>query len=418
VAFWFFYLYLFLYLFRPYEFNAELTAFFTTVPLMPMSLALAAISCLFEKMPKNLALPIWLTPILLFVMGISTMLTGWAGGFIEIFSLYWILPVQLFVASFAVKNEEQLRSLFKLFCMLAVLMSINGIQQADSGIGFSGVTILDQGDGLKRIRYSGVLSDPNDLGLYFLVTLPMSFFLFTTSKNILTKFLVLTGVAIVFVGIYLTNSRGTLVGFSGVLGLVMLLRRNFVGIILGVITLFAALLLGPSRVAEIDISEESAWQRVEAWYEGINLFLSKPIFGVGLDGFVDAFRMRAHNSYVQVFSEYGIIGYTLWLCLIYTCIRITFRPKIVKNPGEKIDVAGTVFLSFVAFLFAGFFLTRSFESMFFILIGLSCSIHHFMPHLSVYHKLPAGKSLAHSGGFALASIMGFMILSKALHLIR
>ncbi len=417
MAFWFFYFYLFLFLFRPYEFSPDAAQMFATFQVMPLTLAISAALCLAQGLPAKIAAPIILAPICMVSFAFSTVLTGWVGGGIAVFQTYWILLIQLAVASLSIRSEKNLRSIFTLFCVMAVLMAINGMQQMDSGEGFSGVKILLENN-VPRIRYAGVLGDPNDLGMYFLITLPMSYYLFSNSNNLFFKLLVLTGVGFVLYGIYLTNSRGTVVALAGLLGLVLLLKRNFVGIAMGVIAVLALLALGPSRVGEIEVGEESAWGRIQAWYEGIQILKTNPLFGVGLEGFTDRYRLVAHNSFVQVFSELGLVGYMFWLTMIYLCLRYTFRARIVLATDKKIDPAGTLFLSFSVFLMAAFFLTRSFESMLFIMLGLCCAVYQFMPKLVITPELTSTKTFQHVGVLAIMSIFGIALISKLAHLVR
>jgi putative inorganic carbon (hco3(-)) transporter len=406
-----------MFLFRPQEFQngiGEITAF---VPLMPVFLILAAVSCLFEKLPSKLAAPLYLTPLLIASFAISTALTGWAGGAIEVISKMWIFPVQLIIASLAIRTEKNIRHLFILFCAMSVLFSIHGIQQIETTVGFSGVTLLEYG-GFSRIRYAGVFKDPNDLGLYFLVTLPMFYYLFSNSRNLFFKFVNILSIVVVFIGIYYTNSRGTIVGLAGMLALVVTLRRNILAIALGLIVALAALALGPSRIAEIEVGEESAWQRVEAWYEGLQALRENPLFGIGLNGFTDRFVLVAHNSFVQVFSELGIVGYTIWLAIIYVSFRFTFRPKIIRDGDKHLDIAGTLSLSLTGFMFAAFFITRSFESLLFILVGMCCAVYHFMPNLSVRPQSSAGSIAKHAVMIAVGSIVLLVLLNRFVRLLK
>ncbi len=54
--------------------------------------------------------------------------------------------------------------------MCSVVLAVHGIEQARSGIGWTGVPIGEDG----RIQYVGIFNDPNDLGLLFVAALPMS----------------------------------------------------------------------------------------------------------------------------------------------------------------------------------------------------------------------------------------------------
>jgi putative inorganic carbon (hco3(-)) transporter len=406
-----------MFLFRPQEFQNEIGEIAGSAPLMPVLLILSAVLCLFEKRPAKLAAPLYLTPLVVASFAVSTIFSGWTGGALEVFSKMWILPVQVIVASLSIRTEKNIRHLFILFCTVAVMFSIHGIQQIETGVGFSGVTLLEY-QGFARIRYLGVFKDPNDIGLYFLVTLPMFYYLFSNSKNLFFKLIIISSCLLVFVGIYYTNSRGTIVGLAGMLALIITLRRNFLAAGLGALTVILGAALGPSRVAEINVGEESAWERVEAWYEGLQALKENPLFGIGLNGFTDRFTLVAHNSFVQVFAELGLVGYSIWLAIIYVCFRFTFRPKIIRDGDAHLDIAGTLCLSLTGFLFAGFFITRSFESLLFIMIGMCCAVYHFMPNLIVRPQTSTGAIFKNAFMIAIASIVILLFLSKFLRLFK
>jgi putative inorganic carbon (hco3(-)) transporter len=404
-------------LFRPQDFPGPTGELFASSQLMAILLVFAAVGCILDKKPLKLAAPVYLTPLILISFGISTALTGWLGGAVAVFNKHWILIVQVIVTSLAIQKAQHLRYIFVLFCSMSVIFTIHGLQQIETGIGFSGVTILEYSTG-PRIRYTGMLRDPNDLGLFFLITLPMFYFLFTNSKSYVFKLILLLSTAFVFLGIYYTNSRGTIVGLGGLLAVIVVLRRNFIAMGAGAIAVVLLLIFGPSRVSEIDVDEASAWERVEAWYEGIQALKENPLFGVGLNGFTDRFTLVAHNSFVQVFAELGFVGYCLWLAAIYTSFRYVFRVAIIRKQDLHLDVAGTLSLSMIAFMFATFFITRSFEPLFFVMLGLCSSIYQFMPQLIERAELKASTIAIHVVVLCAGSIFLFMVLGRVLRLFR
>jgi putative inorganic carbon (hco3(-)) transporter len=417
VSFWFFYAYLFLFLFRPFDFNESLRAQFDAIPIMPMLLAMAAASCFLERRPDKFAPQVFIAPIVLLVFSISTALQGWFGGAVDVFRTNGVQIIQLIVASLAIRSEKHLRRVFSLMVYMGVAFSVHGLQQIETGEGFSGQKILEY-SGFSRIRYVGVLADPNDLGLYFLIILPMAYYLMSNSKNYFFKLVMLSCVGVVLVGIYYTNSRGTTVALAGMLGAMLLLRRNFKTMAFAMVVGAAALAFGPSRVAEIELGEESAWARVEAWYTGIQILRDAPLFGIGRGGFADRFTLVAHNSFVQVLAELGIIGYTFWIALVYLCLRVTFRPNLFAKGTRKMDAPGALFLALTGFLMAGFFITRSLESQLFIILGMCTAVYQFMPATVETKPIDMPTLAKHAAALTVASVIGIIILTKLAHFFR
>ncbi len=56
--------------------------------------------------------------------------------------------------------------------------------------------------------------------------------------------------------------------------------------------------------------------RFGQWQEAANAFFSNPFFGVGLEGMFRLRGMATHNTYLQVLSETGIVGFVLFVIFI------------------------------------------------------------------------------------------------------
>ena len=167
------------------------------------------------------------------------------------------------------------------------------------------------------------------------------------------------------------------------------------------------LLALPSRFNEIDVEEASAEGRVDSWYEGVQMFIGHPIFGVGPDMYSDYHHLTAHNSFVLVMAETGIIGYTLWLAFILYGFRMMWaasrgmgQPAVrdeealeaeldaAAAAGEDVDallaaedareasiaegrgIAMALMLSLTGFFTCAFFLSRSYVVILYLLAAV------------------------------------------------
>src|SRR3546814_20658825 len=90
----------------------------------------------------------------------------------------------------------------------------------------------------------------------------------------------------------------------------------------------AGMMMLPTRMQELDAGESSAYGRIESWYDGIQMFLANPVFGVGVGTFTDHTRLTAHNSFVLVLDATGIVGYTFWLAMVGYCF---WKPLVVQR---------------------------------------------------------------------------------------
>src|ERR1700686_5663186 len=66
------------------------------------------------------------------------------------------------------------------------------------------------------------------------------------------------------------------------------------------------------------ISPADGADRLEAWANGLEMFKSAPLFGIGFNGFTDFLDITAHNSFVLCLAELGLLGSTLWMALLVT----------------------------------------------------------------------------------------------------
>ena len=66
------------------------------------------------------------------------------------------------------------------------------------------------------------------------------------------------------------------------------------------------------------ISASNGADRLEAWANGLEMFKSAPLFGIGFNGFTDLYEITAHNSFVLCLAELGLLGSTLWLAMLVT----------------------------------------------------------------------------------------------------
>ena len=81
-------------------------------------------------------------------------------------------------------------------------------------------SVIYRNDGpseMMQARYIGIFNDPNDMGMFLVMNIPIAVFFLTNAKTKLIKLMWCGVLAALFLGIYWTGSRGSLVGFMAVL---------------------------------------------------------------------------------------------------------------------------------------------------------------------------------------------------------
>jgi len=122
----------------------------------------------------------------------------------------------------------------------------------------------------------------------------------------------------------------------------------------------------------INVTESSAFGRVELWYGGIQLLKSSPLFGVGYDMFMEELPQTAHSSFILAAAELGFLGLMAWVGLLYSSFK---GLSIIQENDERLyNYALGLQSSLVGFCAAAFFLSRTYIILPFMLVALSGSL--------------------------------------------
>ena len=245
---------------------------------------------------------------------------------------------------------------------------------------------------------SSIYSDENNFAVLFVVGIPFIFYLGKFIKNKTFKWVIWSVVPFGWHAIFLTGSRGALLGIAAVLLLYAFRNRNkIIGI--GAILFFMIFFVWQAgdimkeRSATIDefSTEESAASRIEAWKAAIGMMMAHPITGVGIASFGQAFKdfskiepRIAHNTFFQIGGEWGIpaaITYvTLITILIYHLILNSrfFRSKPLYDKDSFIlYINEACLLGLVGFVVCSFFLSlEKFEIFYYLIIIGNCIYVH------------------------------------------
>ena len=270
-----------------------------------------------------------------------------------------------FIIKYEFNNEKQINILIGCYIVTSFVLSSIGIVQhfTGSALGANFVKVYDIGGSLK---ITSTLSHPNTYAAYLVLAIFPLFMLSIYEKNKNKKILYILLSALVFVNLLMTFSRNALLGF--ILGIVLLALIYSIKLMFalggfGILTLFIPSVF--HRVMDITSVAQNE-SRIKLWKTALMMIKEHPILGVGNGNFVtqyDTYIVKyrldynsythypAHNSYLKVQSELGLIGIISFLGVIITAL---FRVKAVysstKNDFHRAFYMG-VMASMVAFLF-------------------------------------------------------------------
>jgi hypothetical protein len=298
----------------------------------------------------------------------------------------------LFLYANCIKTIKQQHILMAVCLIAALLMVHNGhVQQtAYQGFGWAlgthSVGYISLGE--RRITYLGFFNDPNDLGMFLVMNIPFAVYFYKKGQAV-SKIVMFGVLAALFYGIYLTGSRGTMLG-AGALIAVYFIVMNAGPKLFIIITALAPIAATVITSLQSNI-DESADGRLEAWYAGVLMLLSNPVFGVGMGQFLEEHGLVAHNSFIHVAAELGVPGYSLWGgALIFTALTgyLVIQDQIKNkklDSSEKVELPveeeaelflnKTLFFSLVGFMITAFFISRMFTLLLFIYLGMAIASH-------------------------------------------
>ncbi|HWB41841.1 MAG TPA: O-antigen ligase family protein [Gemmatimonadales bacterium] len=205
------------------------------------------------------------------------------------------------------------------------------------------LAIYRQQAGAAR-RFAAGGADPNDMSMVLALALPMAWYLGMTSHNTAVKWLGRGFLPLGVLAIGLTGSRGGMVAATVALLIVPLsMTRLTPGrLISAMIMLLAAGALAVAYVPETTIERLSTigteveggriGGRAKLWRAGLQAYAQHPIAGFGTGHFKSAITpilgpaaQVAHNSFVSVLVEQGIVGFTLYMAMLFAVFRSVMR---------------------------------------------------------------------------------------------
>jgi O-antigen ligase len=182
-------------------------------------------------------------------------------------------------------------------------------------------------------RYSLGDTNPDGYGFILALGVPVACYLAASPETRRIFRLINVGyLPVAFLGIALSGTRTASLGAAlGLLyGLATLTRLRLLARIAVVVLLVAALLALLPIVQPLssfqrlgttgtEVTQGDLNGRTAQWRQGLRAFMDHPVFGVGTDMYrsVNTLNKVAHNSYLSVLVEEGLIGFVLFAGILW-----------------------------------------------------------------------------------------------------
>jgi O-antigen ligase len=234
-------------------------------------------------------------------------------------------------------------------------------------IGLFGTSSIARG----RVRYRGVLQDPNEVALAVSIAMPIAFAFRERKPSLLRTVLLVFTLVLVGVCAVMTQSRGGQLVFASVVGAYFVKKYGLRGALVGAVLALPLLLLGGRSDVEADASST---ERVECWYEALEMFRRSPVFGVGYDQFTEHHFLTAHSSFLLPTAELGMVGLFAFTAIMYLSVKVPIVALGRYGDAPEAKVAKTWSMALLAMvcglLVGAFFLSFTYHFVLWIHVGL------------------------------------------------
>jgi O-antigen ligase len=346
----------------------------------------------------------------------------------------WSLPVILFfVTSNTVKQTEQVKTLLKAAVWSAISMVLLGLLEFFAGFdrifnfvnAHKNLAGLFTGPGALQAALSENMFSNKMNWFYWMPDIWQYWVRPFGTFIAVSAFTLSTGLALVFVPVLyrdsgkekskvayivvvlmflvtvmLTFARSAWLALLAVLAVYFSItnkRKQAVSILAAaaVILVIAGTMFGNfgqifnNRITSL-VHESSAQSRLVIWKQALKIIINRPITGVGLANYdygLEAFNaspylaVPAHNNYLQVWAETGILGLTALSMIILQGFRLSYRTYKSRDAG--ISTLGLCFiLMWIWFTIQGIFDTNIFDDkvsiLFWILAGANAAVYRIV----------------------------------------
>ncbi len=309
----------------------------------------------------NLHLAALVLPFLLFLFAIGLSVTGALSlqasakeivKWVEMLLAYWL------VAQDATMGEGLTR---RVLLLIAVILlagfaeALVGIYQYSRQIGPEGFVLNG------TIRAFGTFDQPNPFAGYLGLIIPLAFGVIlgclALGRRVLLwdrlplVVLAVSALTAMLASLYFSLSRGAWLGVAAALGIVFIIRSRRAALLaLGLAVLFSIVLLlgqlnilpdvvtsrfagvsdyfGLQDVRGVKVTDENfaIVERMAHWQAGLDMFQAHPLLGVGIGNYAAVYPVyslphwddplgHAHNYYINIAAESGIIGLSAYFIL-------------------------------------------------------------------------------------------------------
>lgn len=371
--------FIFIYCARPEDWISGLSS----VPLAKIAGIFAVVAFVFSLRHVHQRFPqeIFYLGLLIGQMFLAAALSPvWKGGAFEItldFAKVLILVVVLIVA---VNTKDRLR--------LLLLIQAGSVAAIALVAVWKGRLLAGRLEGVLN----GVYTNPNEMALAIVISLPLCLALLFLTKSVIWKAAWALAILVMTYAVFLTGSRGGFISLC-VAGAVCLWefgirgRRRYLislTILLGMFLWYSSSgMLGARLKGTFDPQENiasaygSSQQRQELFWRSIELTKEHPLFGVGPGNFqvISGSWHVTHNTFTEVSSEGGVPAFILFLLILGSGFKnLRAIKRLGAGQGESRLLGRALRASLTAFVVGAVFTSAAYQFFPYFLVAYTSAL--------------------------------------------
>lgn len=272
------------------------------------------------------------------------------------------------IAFWLFKDIKTQKPIMLSLILCIVVMSLDAIFQYIFGFDFFGNTVVDNSTYIRLVNFAGKQSIGITIASISFLSVAHFIDLFNNKNSTFKqKALSITFVLLAFLAVVLSGERTAflmmILGYAILLWKVkiykkLLMLKIALVALLGIIAVISTNSMVLERQVkrsyqEIENFESSSYGRI--FFTGVELFKQNPIFGIGSKHFQSECEKipnpeshyycstHPHNIYIQMLTEFGVIGFALFLFMLFNIAKLCWDHKAALCNDS---IAFAAFLSF------------------------------------------------------------------------
>ena len=353
-------------------------------------------------------LPMVLSLVIFLMIAVSTPLVGWQTLFREVPAVRWqalLVALALVTAPMGIWMSGSINAAIYRYSLAVIVFIATALLLRDRKALTKTLTVLlasaivtgfyTLSDSARTVGTSGrvrlgISLDPNDLAQLYVALIPLS--LFMAQRRGGRNPLWLVGAGIMTMAVVPTQSRGGILGLGAVaLCLISFGTTRWKKILYFVLVSAAAVGISMTAGSDSRMTDFSDYGggegRMAIWKRGL-VWMSWRPWGYGLDNFgiffdwMNGSERAAHNSFIQIGVELGLLGLLAFCAMWYTLARTLLSNRRIavglrgRAEGAELEaLLATMTLAVLAgTVVTGFFLSKAYAPITLFTLGFATAV--------------------------------------------